>query len=323
MKLFTASLLLLACSGEEALTGHPGAVFRVAFSPDGSLLAAGGSAPDVTVWTLADRKVRHTLKGGGNHGVLAFRPDGKFLATGSTDGKVRVWDLADGTLKAAFDHVPARLPTQYVYGLAYSPDGALLASSGGTGSVIRIWNPATARLERSFGTYGSPTFCVAFSPDGSFLLAGSEDGKLRIHDFAAGRPVLEVNAHPGGVRALAFSPDGKTLATAGVDKAARLWDYADGKLRERKVLAGHSDIVLSVAFSRDGQELATASPDGSVRTWDAARGAERKVVLRGRSGVRSAAYGANGEKAFGVWQFGRSGPNVLLQGARVVTEDPH
>jgi WD40 repeat protein len=296
---------------------------RVAFSPDGALLAAGGSSPDVTVWSLADHKVLHTLKGGGHHGVLAFRPDGKFLSTGSTDGKVRVWDLADGTLKAAFDHVPARLPAQYVYGLAYSPDGALLASSGGAQSVIRIWNPATSRLERSFGTYGSATFCIAFSPDGAFLLAGSEDGKIRVFSFATGFPTGDVAAHPGGVRALAFSPDGKTLATAGVDKTARLWDYADGKLRERRALAGHSDMVLGLAFSRDGKELATASPDGSVRTWDADRGAGRRVVHRGRRNVRSVAYGPADLLAVGLWTLGTPDPNVLLYGAGVVTEDPH
>lgn len=323
MKPLCASLLLLACSGEEALTGHPGGVSQVAFSPDGALLAAGGSSPVVTVWSLADRKVRHVLKGGGHHGVLAFRPDGKFLSTGSTDGKIRVWDLSDGTLKADFDHVSPGLPVQYVYGLAYSPDGARLASSGGVHSVIRVWQPGTERLERSFGTYGSATFCLAFSPDGASLVAGSEDGKLRIHGFAGGSPAFDVAAHAGGVRCIAFSPDGKIVATGGVDKAARLWDYADGKLRERKTLSGHTGMILGVAFNKDGSELATASSDGSVRTWTTARGSARRIVHRGRSGARSAAYGANGEMAVGLWTLGTPDPNVRLWSAGVATEDPH
>lgn len=318
MRPFFASLLLLGASGLEPLSGHPGGVQHVVFSPDGSRLAAGGSASVVTVWDVATRKVVHALRGEGNEGALAFSPDGRFLTSGSSDGRVRVWNLTNGSLDVRFDHSPRR---DYVYAVAYTPDGTRVASGGGAGSVIRLWDPAGKRLDRSFGTYGSAIFCLAFTPDGRKLLAGSEDGRLRAIDVANGLSTFDVAAHAGGTRSLAVSPDGKTVASGGVDKVARLWTLDDGKLTERRVLRGHRETILEVVFSGDGKVVATAAPEGTVRTWDTARGRAGGIPFRGRAGVRSAAFGPRGTLAVGLWTSGTPDANVFLGGEGVATVD--
>lgn len=321
MKTLCSALLLLCPLGLEPLPGHPSGVCRVAFSPDGALLAAGGSASVVTVWDVASRRVRHALQGGGHEGSLAFSPDGRFLTAGSSDGRVRIWNLADGALAAVLDHVPAPLPAQNVYAVAYNAEGTLLASGGGVRSVIRLWDPATGRLDRSLGTFGSAVFCLAFSPDGTRLIAGSEDGKLRVYNLASGLSEFDATAHVGGVRCLAISPDGRSAASGGVDRLVRLWEIDGGRLREKKVLKGHSDMVLGVAYSADGKQLVSSSPDGTARTWDAGRGAAGRVLHRGRAGVRSAVFGPGGTTALGLWTDGSKEPNVLLGDAGIATVD--
>jgi WD40 repeat protein/serine/threonine protein kinase len=134
--------------------------------------------------------------------------------------------------------------------------------------------------------------CVAFSPDGTRIAAGSKDGTVRVCDAASGREVQTLRGNEGGVNAVTFSPDGRILASAGHDHTVRLWETATG--REVEILRGHTSAVLSISYRSDGHALASGGEDGTVRVWDTATNREVRILRAHASAVRGVAYGPDG-----------------------------
>ena len=166
--------------------------------------------------------------------------------------------------------------------MAFSPDGTRLATTGvGGQSKVRIWDPATGRqlAKLSHGIRIAVNVgVVVFSPDGTWLATGCQDGTARIWDPATGRQLAELS-HGDKVVAAAFSPDGTRLATGSFgDGIVRIWDPATGqqlaKLSHGRLsyngLAARlwrGPRVQAVAFSPDGTRLATGSDDHTARIW--------------------------------------------------------
>jgi WD40 repeat protein len=258
----------------RTLPGNPAGFAHLAFSPDGSILAAGGNDLSLQLWEVATGKLLRQWswpKGKDPHtGVedIAFSPDGKTLATASFRGhEVLLWDVSTGARLA-------RAPQEMVYGVVFTPDGQTLVSAGWDRG-LRWWDVPGLRprdavvLPNEFGVaapFSDPRLhAVACSPDGRLLATINLGGGVSVWD-ARDRKRLHSFQAVGGQCNLTFSPDGQWLSTGGYDGDVAVWEARSGQ-RVLK-LAGHPARVFSVAFGPDGRTLVTGSNDCTALVWD-------------------------------------------------------
>jgi WD40 repeat protein len=152
-----------------------------------------------------------------------------------------------------------------VWSLAFSPDGAQLASARGGGDIL-IWDVATQTpAGEPIPAHGDGAAAVAYSPDGTVLASGGGDWLVRLWDAGTGEPLGEpLSGHMDGIFDLAFSPNGSVLASAGRDGTVRLWDVATRQSLGNGFTAGRT--VNRVTFGPSGAWL--ASDGDGIWRWE-------------------------------------------------------
>ncbi len=182
-----------------------------------------------------------------------------------------------------------------VESVAFSPNGAILASGSGDGTV-RLWDVAhRGALGPPLAGHSDAVNSVVFSPDGKTLASASNDGTVRLWDVVRRQPLgPSLTGQPGFLNSVAFSPDGRILACGGSAGTIQLWDVT-GHRPLGAPLGGQAGFVYGLAFSPDGRLLAAGSGDGTIRLWDVARRRTIGPALSGHSGeVHSLTFSPDG-----------------------------
>jgi len=217
-----------------------------------------------------DPKSRLKVEGDINEHI-AFSLDGRVLAQGCGDGLVHVWDVATGRHLQQLGRF--RTP---VCGVAFAPDGRLVAACGGS-VVERPLDPELQQRRTKVLLEFAPSGVGLSSADiqeiyrkhgvgGPYHVNVPTDIGIRVWEVATGKQVLELKGHEHTVFSVGFSPNGRLLASGSKDGTIRVWDVATGQALG-KFTDGNVP-VNSVVFSPDGAMLASAMENGLAYTWD-------------------------------------------------------
>lgn len=216
----------------EKILNFPGQVVSVGFSPDGQTLAVGGvdtsqnQVQNAAVWMYAVGSWSQLFKLPEylNITAMAYSPKSGVLIGGGTSRNVQVWRTDTGAPLFTFSHA------HQVSKAAISPNGSTVATgtcatvvnSECTEGSVWLWDLPTGKLLKKLGGFPNMVESLAFSADGSALIAGSRDGTLRVYATSNYQSVFEV-VSPGGIETLVLSPDGGLLATGNDNGDVNLW----------------------------------------------------------------------------------------------------
>lgn len=241
----------------------------VAFSPDGTRIAAAGADRAIRLYDAARGGAELRVLRGCTDWVtsLAFLPDGDSLAAASADAALRIFELAaveTGTRSG--HHALART-------LVIGPQGTL--ASVGDDRAIRLWNPATGAEIAEIAAPDQKLYAVAFL-DNERIAAGGSEGKLRLWNLADrteaawpfdNRPVIET----GPVYALAAAADRSRFAVwSPVNKVNGKYALHEPTGRLITAIQDVDRSITCICFSRDLQRLATADDTGRIALWNTA-----------------------------------------------------
>jgi WD40 repeat protein len=247
------------------------ALHDLTFLPNGKLLAARFSDQTIYAWdvTAPQPVARQFAPPSIPFSMTSFSPAGKIFATDTQNGII-LFDIA--TAQAIGQPLSAK--TDYATSLAFSPDGQILASGFGDGSLM-FWNVTTQQpLGQPLVKQTDIITRLVFSPDGKFLASTAGNTIVLWESLTTqptGHPLEGASTDTGS---LAFSPDGKTLVSDSVF-AIDLWETATRKLTDQIKLPDNSSSVSALAFSPDGETLAATifSKNGvfkGIYLWDLA-----------------------------------------------------
>jgi WD40 repeat protein len=264
---------------------------NTALSPYGGVFVHSEKDGAWRIWdTTTGKEVRRIPGPGTSHaGSLLIAPDEMTLAWYCHGEGIRVEDIATGR---EIRKVKSGI------GLAFSPDGKLLAAIGQWGydektfeareraglplrdGTIFVWNIDTGAVLHEWKTCPSPS-SVAFSPDQKNLAATGGDQITRLWDLTTGKEQPGIEGHTNPVETVAFSPDGRTVVSAAADRSVRLWNATTGKPTGKFETTAEyfSYSARSRVLSADGRFFANADDS---RVWEVAIRARRSMfdVLR-------------------------------------------
>jgi len=182
--------------------------------------------------------------------------------------------------------------TDWVRFLAWSPDGAFLASGSDDGTVL-LWNPRDGSLLHTLSAHTGSVLSLAWSPDGALLASCSADFNVCLWNPGNGSLLHTLQAHSDWVQSLAWSPDGALLASCSDDGSVRLWNPQAGFLV--RILQAHTeDPAQFLAWSPDGALLASCSANSTIRLWDPRSGSLLHSLQAHSSQVQSLAWSPDG-----------------------------
>ena len=278
----------------------PPQVGSVAYSPDGSIIAAGKYG-EVVFFDATTRQKLGKLSGL-TEAVrsMAFSPDGKYFATGAgrpaQEGEIKIWKTGKEFWNHPASHT-IKAHRDCVYAVAFSPDNKLLASTS-YDHMIYLWDLATGQQVKPLKEHTDSVFDLAFSPDGKWLASGGADRTVKLWNIESGKRIFTLGSSTEGVNTIAFHPSSKWIAASGFDRTIRVWDLTAKAPEPVEIFStiAHETAILRLAYSPNGEWLVSTGWDKQVKVWDAKTMEQVRLLPAQTDWVLSLCFSPNGKQ---------------------------
>jgi WD40 repeat protein len=277
--------------GRSQLTDTFGAVFSLAFSPDGTMFATGELNGYLRLWRASTGEVLWAVQACQSWIFsVAFSPDGRMVVVGTGTHTIECRDVATGrSLRSLIGH------RDQIHCVAFHPTDELLASASAD-RTVRLWQVATGTCLHEFtGSDGhvDRVQSVCFSPQGNLLVSGSSDRTIKVWDTQTRTLRQTLLGHEDQVFGTHIHPQGKILVSSCADTTLKLWDLDSGKCLN--TLRGHLSHVLAVQFSPDGKRIVSSSSDRTIRLWDCQTGQLLQTLYGHSNSVSAVKFDPQGD----------------------------
>jgi WD40 repeat protein len=213
---------------KHSLERLPADIEVIAFSRDGSRLAAAGLKGVFILDTLTGSRIRSLPGNLGGVNSMAFSPDGQQLVTGSNKSAILVWDTVTGkllhTLMGEWPYGPSKST------VAFSPDGRLIAAVNGFRTInhtVHVYDASSGEQKLRLVGHRDQVWEVVFSPDSQRLASLSNNETAKLWELESGHELLSWKFTTGLANspgAIAFTADGRRLMAVGKTGLVRVWD---------------------------------------------------------------------------------------------------
>ena len=194
---------------------------------------------------------------------VAFSSNMQYLAAIEEFGNIFIFDNT-GAEPVAFDTI--QTGTSYGFSTMVSPNNSQLAVGCSNGK-LQVYNLPDGDLAFQESAHASWVTCVAYSPNGSFIVTGGSDDKVKVWNSTGGL-VHTCSGHTGDVTGVKVTPDGQYVLSGGKDDVVRIWSLTTGQ--QVATLTGHMADVNSIDISPDGSKVVSGASNGYCKIWDLA-----------------------------------------------------
>ena len=238
--------------------------------------------------------------------AITFSPKGDLLATGNWDGDIKVWQVQS---KCCVSKMQRGDLFDAASQLAFSPDGARLASTGGRYDAVYVWCPETgkklAKIKKAeFFRHRPYIIPLVYSPDATLIAAATAENTVSIWDSQTSEQIACFTGHTQMVVALAFSACGRFIASGDHKGTLQQWDAKTAQPVGCPVEYAKYAVIPS--YTPAGRLLAAAIEEDTVSVWDVVRNEklgifEHHGAIGGRCFLDGRHLAVAGSRNFSVW----------------------
>jgi WD40 repeat protein len=269
----------------KRLPGKAERILSLAYTPDGSVLVAGGGTParfgELQFWNPGSGNlIKSVLTCGDTVFGGSLSPDGKKVAVGCTDNSVHVFETS-----AAQELYKMTSHENWVLATVFGVDSKRFVSVG-RDRAAKLVDAEKGQFLENVNQLRGELSAVARHPKKDIVVIGGEDRIPYIYTMDRPRNmkvgeeatlVRKLEEQDGAILAFDWSPDGKRIAVAGAGSKVNVYDADSGA--KVAACAGHPADIYAVAFSPDGARLATGGFDGQVRIYRASDCSLEKAMV--------------------------------------------